>query len=137
MNWNPSYSYAHIPTGMSIYPSYWNVLAKPVPEEQGRADFHDVHIWNLRATGAQTAFEVSAYPEKRLDNFTFNNLQIEARTAGRIVDASHWIFSKVSLKTEDGTVVLLSDDNGVQGIPARVASPAPSASTSSSHPQDR
>ena len=62
MNWNPAYSYATIPPGITDYPAYWKVLTTPVPDAQGRAHFHDVHIWNIKATGATTAFEVSAFP---------------------------------------------------------------------------
>ena len=53
MNWNPSYSYAEDSgrrQGQSA--GYWKVLATPVPEEKGIAHFHDVQIWNIKATGA-------------------------------------------------------------------------------------
>ncbi len=137
MNWNPSYSYAHIPAGMTSYPPYWKVLATPVPEQQGRAYFHDVHIWNLHATGAKTAFEVDAFPDKRLDDFTLSNMQIDAQTAGHIADASHWTFSNVNLKTQDGSVVLLSDDSNIEGIPSRVSSSEASAASRGTHQQDK
>ena len=116
MNWNPSYSYATIPGGMTDYPAYWKILATPVPEADGRANFHDVKIWNVKATGAKTAFEVNAYPEMRLRHFTFKHLQIEATTAGHIFDAQNWTFSAISLKTTDNSVVALSDDANIRGI---------------------
>ncbi|MGA7159319.1 MAG: glycosyl hydrolase family 28 protein [Acidobacteriaceae bacterium] len=122
MNWNPSYSYAHIPDGMTSYPAYWKVLATPVPEEQGRAYFHDVHISNVVATGAKTAFEVDAFPDKQLNDFTFKNVRIQAQTAGHISDARNWTFSNINLKTEDDTVVLLSDDSNIKGIASRTSS---------------
>ncbi len=137
MNWNPSYSYAHIPATMTSYPDYWKVLATPVPEEQGMAYVHDVHIANVRATGAKTAFEVDAYPDKRLENFTLNNLPIDAQTAGHIADASQWTFTHLDLKTADGTVVLLTDDSNIEGIPSRISSLKTSATTPSSSPQDK
>ncbi len=116
MNWNPSYSYATIPDGMTDYPAYWKILATPVPEAEGRANFHDVKIWNVKATGAKTAFEVSAYPQVRLSHFHFKHLQIEATTAGHIYDVQDWTFSAVALKTTDGSVVTLSDDVNIKGI---------------------
>ena len=61
MNWNPSYSYAVIPAGMTDVPDYYKVLATPVPEAQGLPHFRNVHIWNVKATGARQAFNVSAY----------------------------------------------------------------------------
>jgi polygalacturonase len=123
MNWNPSYSYASIPAGMTDYPAYWKTLATPVPQEQGRAYFHDVHISNIKAVGAKTAFEVDAFPDRRLDDFSFDHLQIEANSAGHISNAMNWAFSNISLSTADGSVVALSDDSNVKGIPASKATP--------------
>ena len=97
MNWNPSYSYAKIPSGITNYPAYWKVLATPVPDAQGRAHFHDVHISNIKATGAKTAFEIDAFPELQLDHFTLKHLQIDAVTAGHISDAKDWTFSDVTI----------------------------------------
>ncbi|MFZ1938696.1 MAG: glycosyl hydrolase family 28 protein, partial [Terracidiphilus sp.] len=70
MNWNPSFSYAVIPAGMTDVPDYYKVLATPVPEAQGLAHFRDVRIWNVKATGAREAFNVSAYPEAPLEDFS-------------------------------------------------------------------
>ena len=53
MNWNPSYSYAVIPAGMTDVPPYYKVLATPVPESKGLPHFRDVRIWNVKATGAR------------------------------------------------------------------------------------
>jgi len=123
MNWNPSYSYAKIPDGIADYPAYWKVLATPVPDEKGRAHFHDVHIWNIKATGAGTAFQVDAFPQLPLDHFTLDHLQIEAKTAGHIDDAKDWKFSDVSLTTADGSVVTLADDSDITGIASKPAPP--------------
>jgi polygalacturonase len=125
MNWNPSYSYAMIPDGMTGYPAYWNVLATPVPDAKGRAHFHDVSIARVRATGAKTAFEVDAFPELRLDHFRFEHLQIEAGSAGHIFDAKDWTFSDTSLRASDGSVVALLDDANITGIATREAPPNP------------
>ena len=138
MNWNPSYSYARIPAGITNYPAYWKVLATPVPDDQGRAHFHDVHISNIKATGAKTAFEIDAFPELRLDQFTFKHLQIEATTAGHIADAKDWTFSDVTLHTTDGSVVALSDDRNIIGIASREAPPnKPTSATKSFAEQDK
>jgi len=131
MNWNPSYSYAKIPSAMTSYPGYWKVLATPVPQAQGEAKFHNVRIWNLKATGATTAFEVDAFPDRRLDNFNFSHIQIDAATAGHISDAENWKFSDTTIKTADGSVVALSDNANVQGIPAHSSAAQPSAATTS------
>jgi hypothetical protein len=126
MNWNPAYSYATIPAGIKDYPPYWTVLTTPVPEEQGIAHVHDVHIWNIKATGAKTAFEVDAYKQAPLERFKLDNLHIEAQTAGHIANAKDWHFSELTLATVDGTTVTQSDTTHITGLPTGKSKPMPS-----------
>jgi polygalacturonase len=125
MNWNPSYSYAEIPKEIKDYPPYWKVLATPVPKEKGIAHFHDVRIWNIKATGATTAFEVDGYKEVPLDRFSLENLDIEARDGGHIYDASEWQFTNARLKLT--APVALEDATSVRGLPpaSTIVKPAP------------
>jgi len=120
MNWNPSYSYAKIPDGMTDYPAYYKVLATAVPESQGIPHFHDVHIWNIKATGAKSVFDVSAYPSAPLERFEIDHLQVQAQTAGHIADAKDWKLSDLSLEIADGSSVALTDDVNVAGLPVAV-----------------
>jgi len=138
MNWNPSYSYAAIPETEKDYPAYWKVLATPVPEEKGRAHFHDVHIWNIKATGAKTAFQVDAFAQLPVDHFILDHMQIQAQTAGHIADAKDWKFSDVSLTIADGSVVALSDASDITGIPSKQsAGPVPEQRKKTSLEQDQ
>ena len=125
MNWNPSYSYAEIPKEIKDYPAYWKVLATPVPREKGIAHFHDVRIWNIKATGATTAFEVDGYKEVPLDRFSLANLDIEAEKGGHIYDAKAWQFSDTKLRLKQP--VAIEDASAVRGLPAGsvVVKPAP------------
>ena len=115
MNWNPSYSYAEIPKEIKDYPPYWKVLATPVPREKGIAHFHDVRIWNIKATGATTAFEVDGYKEVPLDRFSLANLDIEAEKGGYIYDAKAWQFTDVKLRLK--APVAIEDAAAVRGLP--------------------
>ncbi|MFS2002442.1 glycoside hydrolase family 28 protein [Duganella sp. CT11-25] len=115
MNWNPSYSYAEIPKEIKDYPPYWKVLATPVPREKGIAHFHDVRIWNIKATGATTAFEVDGYKEVPLDRFSLENIDIEARHGGHIYDAKGWQFANTKLTLTEP--VALEDAISVLGLP--------------------
>jgi polygalacturonase len=117
MNWNPSYSYARIPDTEHNYPTYWKVLSTPVPEAQGIAHVHDVHIWNIKATGAKTIFEVDAFPQAPLERFQLDHWQVDAQTAGHIADAKDWKFSDLTFHIEDGTTPDLIDDTNVTGLP--------------------
>lgn len=125
MNWNPSYSYAEIPKEIKDYPAYWKVLATPVPREKGIAHFHDVRIWNIKATGATTAFEVDGYKEVPLDRFSLANLDIEAEKGGHIYDAKAWQFTDTKLRLKEP--VAIEDAAAVRGLPAGsvVVKPAP------------
>jgi polygalacturonase len=116
LNWNPAYSYAQIPAAEKDVPPYWKVLATPVPKEQGVAHFHDVRIWNIKATGAATAFEVDGYPQAPLQRFAFDRLDIEARKGGHINDARDWRFAESKLRL--GTPVEVGDAGSVSGLPA-------------------
>ena len=118
MNWNPSYSYAKIPDGIADIPAIWKVLATPVPKEQGMAHFHDVRIWNIKATGAKTAFEVDGFKEAPLARFRLDHIDIEAQDGGHISDARDWTFSDVKLNL--GKPVALENGKDVTGLPAHV-----------------
>ncbi len=140
MNWNPAYSYATIPVSMTDYPSYYKTLTTLVPEAQGIAHVRGVHIWNIRATGAKTVFEVDAYPNAPLTDFQLDHWNVQAGTAGHITDAKDWKFSDVSLTTADGSVVALSDSKNITGIASRPAppdQPKPNATKKSFADQDK
>jgi polygalacturonase len=109
MNWNPSFSYATLPEGVKDVPPYWVTLTTKVPEQQGLPHFSDVHIWNIKATGAKSAFNVAAYPDATLDDFRFDHLEIEAATAGTIANARNWTIADSSIKTEDGSKLVFTD----------------------------
>jgi polygalacturonase len=109
MNWNPNFSYATLPEGVKDIPSYWVTLTTKVPEQEGLPHFGDVHIWNVKATGAKSAFNVAAYPNATLDNFRFDHLEIEAATAGTIANTKNWIIAASNIKTADGSKPLFTD----------------------------
>jgi hypothetical protein len=99
MNWNPSYSYATLPTR--------------VPEDKGLPHFSDVHIWNIKATGAKKAFDVSAYPNATLDNFRIDHLNVEAQTAGTIANAKNWSMIDNTINTADGSKVTFTSGDAI------------------------
>ncbi|HEY4050591.1 MAG TPA: glycosyl hydrolase family 28 protein [Acidobacteriaceae bacterium] len=114
LNWNPSYSYATLPDGMTNVPDYWKVLTTPVSEQRGLAHFRNVWLSSIHATGAKKAFEVSAYPNAPLENFHLSAIQIEAQTAGMIANAANWTLTNVHVKTLDGTRIQFKDDSAIK-----------------------
>ena len=125
MDWNPTYSNTSLPAGTDpkTVPDYWIKLTTPVPPEQGLPHFSNVHIWNIKATGARRAFSVSAYPNAPLINFKFDHLDIQAASAGSIADAQDWTFSDIKLTTADGSTVKVTDSTNVTGLPTAPAPP--------------
>jgi hypothetical protein len=123
MDWNPNYSNTSLPAGTDpkTVPPYWIKLTTAVPPEQGVPHFSNVHIWNIKATGARRAFAVSAYPNAPLTEFKFDHLDIQAATAGSIADAKDWTFSDIKLTTTDGSTVKVTDSTDVTGLPAPAA----------------
>lgn len=109
MNWNPSYSYATMPPGITNPPPYYKVLTTAVPDDKGLPRFSGVHIWNIKATGARQAFNVGAYPDATLDNFRLDHLNIQAQTAGVIANAKNWTMTDNHILTADGTKVTFTD----------------------------
>jgi polygalacturonase len=113
MNWNPSYSYATLPPDLKNPPPYYITLTTPVtPPEKGLPHFSDVHIWNIKATGAKQAFNVSAYPDAPLVDFKIDHLNIEAKTAGTIANAKNWSMIDNTITTADGSKVTFTSGTG-------------------------
>jgi polygalacturonase len=123
MDWNPNYSNTSLPAGTDpkTVPDYWIKLTTPVPPEQGLPHFSDVHIWNIKATGARRAFSVSAYPNAPLINFKFDHLDIQASSAGSIANVKDWTFSNITLTTTDNSSVRVTDSTNVTGLPTAPA----------------
>jgi hypothetical protein len=116
LNWNPSYSYATLPAGITDVPDYWKVLLERVPPEKGMPHLRRVRISDITATGAQRAISVRGYKEAPLEDFRFRNLSIEAKSAGEIQNALKWVFVNAHIKTIDGSRVAVKDSEDVKGL---------------------
>jgi len=79
---------------------------------EGTAPLQRCTHWNIKATGAKSAFNVSAYPNATLDDFRIDHLDIEAATAGTIANAKNWKLSENQIKTADGSKVVFTDAAG-------------------------
>lgn len=102
LNWNPSYSYASIEKELDYLPEHWVTLLEPVDLKEGIPVFHDITLSNIIATGAATAMNVSGIEESYLENFSFENIQIECKKAGHVSYTKDWIFKNVNIVSENG-----------------------------------
>ncbi|HMP82608.1 MAG TPA: glycoside hydrolase family 28 protein [Verrucomicrobiota bacterium] len=116
LNWYPSYSYPTLPDDVSreSMPLHWSVLTRRVePPELGIPEFRNITISNLTARSAVQAMHVNAYPEKPIHDVRLVNVDIEARRAGRINNATDWVFENVVLRTVDGDAVQVRNSERV------------------------
>ena len=116
MNWNPTYSYSKLPEGYTYetLPAHWKVmLTKVEPEEKGIPKFKNIHISNVKVKHARKAINGSGLDKSYLENFYFENVDINAATAGDIGFAKDWTWKAVSIKTADKSTVKVTASNGV------------------------
>ena len=107
-NWNPSYSYSTLPEGYNYdsVPDHWRKLVdKVVPASAGIPVFRKIYVNNLKAVGARRALSVSGMKESVIDGFYFNNVRIEARSAGNIKFSRNWIFNNVEIIAPDTLII--------------------------------
>ena len=114
LNWNPSYSYSTIPEGMKNIPTYWTVINTPVvPIERGYCQFRNIKIENIEITGANRIFTAEGLPDKRIQNVTFSNITAQGKEAGSIEFAEDWKMQNVTIKTDSGENVKISNSQNV------------------------
>ncbi|MGH9589029.1 MAG: glycoside hydrolase family 28 protein, partial [Terracidiphilus sp.] len=89
------------------------ILATPVPLSKGMMHISNVHIWNIKATGARRAFDVSAFPQAPLEDFKLDHIAIQARSAGTVDDAQNWTLANVSIDAADGSKLTFSNSQGI------------------------
>lgn len=118
MNWNPNYSNTSLPEGIAEVPAHWKVMTTPVPKDKGIMHLSGVSIWNLKASGARTAFEVAAYPDAPLRDFRFEGVDVEAARGGRIDDAQGWSFANTTLRLPAAAPLEVGPASRVTGLPA-------------------
>jgi len=114
LNWNPSYSYATIPAGITNIPDYWKVMNTPVlPVERGYCLFRNIRIENIEIAGANRIFTATGLPDKSLQNVTFENITAAGKESGHIEFAENWTMKNVMLTTDSGEPVKIANSRDV------------------------
>jgi polygalacturonase len=110
LDWNPSYSYATLPKDMKDIPPHWVTLTTPVtPPERGFAEFRDITIEDVKATGSRRIITAAGLPEKLIHDVHFRNVDAEGADPGSIRYARDWTMENVTFRTPTGAQVKLSD----------------------------
>ena len=117
LNWHPDYSYPTIPDDVpeEEYEPHWETLTTPVePPERGIPEFRDVTVRNVTAEGTEErAWHANGYPERPIRDVRFEDVTVEAPSAGEIRHAENWTMERVVARTEDGAGVELADCRNV------------------------
>lgn len=116
MNWNPTYSYSSLPAGYnydSLPPHWKTMLQKVEPVERGIPKFKDVYVYNVKVKQARKAINASGLEQTSLDNFHFNQVNVNADVAGAVEYAKHWSLKHLSIKTKDNSTVAIKNSTGV------------------------
>ena len=104
LNWFPSFSYPRRPTHLpeSEWPAHWHLMLTPVdPPERGIPEFHNLRITNVKVRNADEGFYANGYAEKPIRNVTFENVSIEAKSAGSLNHCKDWSMTNVVLRADD------------------------------------
>lgn len=109
LDWNAARGEDRIPEGMSIIPDHWRVMAQPVPIERGLPHFRDVRIARVVARNAREAFAVSGLEAAPFENFKFDEINIQAESAGAIRNTRNWRFRKIRIQTADGSRIAVAE----------------------------
>jgi polygalacturonase len=115
MNWNPSYSYSELPAGYDPQniPPHWKKLLMQVKPEDGTPTFKDIYMKNIHVKGARRAINVMGMENSYVQNVHFDNVSIEAVTAGTIRYSKNWVLNDFTLKTKDNSKVEIKDSEEV------------------------
>lgn len=115
LNWNPSYSYASIPTEITTYPDFWKVMTTEVlPIERGYCEISNIRIENVEAVGSKKIFVSEGLPDKLIQNVSFENINVSGSEAGTIDFAKDWTMKNVKIKTDSGENVKVSNSQNVE-----------------------
>jgi polygalacturonase len=113
LDWNPAYSYVTLPKDTARMPSYWRVLATPVPLERGIADFGDITIENVRVAKVKRIFNAAGLAQKPLHDVRWRNVSAQGDDAGTIAFARDWRMENVRLTVPGGSPVKITDSVNV------------------------
>ncbi len=115
MNWNPNYSYSKLPDGYNVdsIPPHWKKLLQKVsPPEKGIPHFKDIYVSNVKVNNAKKAVNAIGLKESELLNFHFDDVSIDAATAGEIQFGKDWQWNNSQVTTKDNTKLNINDAAG-------------------------
>jgi polygalacturonase len=113
MNWNPKYSYTHLPDEFANYdiPEHWKtLLIRVTPPEKGICKLRNVKIKDVQVSGkCWKAFRVEGFREAPIENFVFEDIDLNTETLGEIKNAKNWRVINSSFNIDDNEAAEMTD----------------------------
>lgn len=103
MNWNPSYSYSALPEELEgkELPEHWNKMLEVVTPERGTPYFNNIHFSGIKAANAKRAFSVTGSEASKVEEFTLQDIAINAEQGGSIKHARNWTIENVRIRSDN------------------------------------
>ena len=83
------------------------------PVNEGTPTFRDFNFSNIIARGSQTAGQVTGLKELAVENITFNNVQIQAKTGMTCTNAKAVRFLDTIIDPDGGTALTIVNSSAI------------------------
>jgi polygalacturonase len=83
------------------------------PVNEGTPRFRDFHFSNITARGSDTAGEVTGLREMPIEDITFSEVHIQAKTGMRVTNAKGIDFRDCAIETESGPPVVVKGSSDI------------------------
>jgi len=84
-----------------------------LPVERGYCLIRNIRIENIEIVGANRIFTATGLPDRTLQNVTFESITAAGKEAGHIEFAENWTMKNVTLTTDSGEAVKISNSKNV------------------------
>lgn len=115
VNWNPTYSYATLPEGITEMPEHWKVMTQEVPKEQGIPNFSNVRVSNCSSVDTrEDAFHVEGIEDSYITGFVVKDVKVSASRTGYLKYVKNWTLENVEITSKDGKELLVENNKKVK-----------------------
>jgi hypothetical protein len=83
------------------------------PVDEGTPRFRDFHFSNITARESDTAGQITGLREMAVENMTFSNVRIQAKTGMTCTNAKDIFFHDVFIDTDAGPGLTVKSSNGI------------------------
>jgi len=93
------------------------------PVNEGTPRFRDFHFSNITARDSETAGQVTGLKEMPIEDITFSDIHIRAKTGMTVTNAKQIVFKDVTIDTESGPAVIEKNSSEIDTARLRTMRP--------------